>query len=645
MASTASYLSVMPSSSPGGAEHEPFARGCSTPKVAEYNAGSTLNTASTGAVEDVMEDLRRDLRQVVRQLHDEVQWKLDDYILQRMKTVSQDQLNCRSSCDREQTVLVSAGHRQTDVAPPSGDGRGVVDIRPSPETAKPRGRILEAWHSDPSSPSTLGPSQLPLLVPRAMLQTAILEDEAARGENAAVEATLSAGFLGGAGWPMQACWMAMALCFGAASFDNGAHPHAVSNCGEACTAMRVIHKTHMVFLTIFCCLRAYLLRARHYREAHKALMVVIWLFIEVTVTNTLIALHLQLQEGCAWRSDDYIFQELGSACGWVGVIECLYILAYEAVAASIAPAIWYMRGIEAERVLTWTIAMHALHDLFCCCFAAVLKLGVQRVFFFMSGSFASIFTIAMFLCRRMRMRQRAWTLVREDAVLYDGRWEAVCATHSDSIRLLARNAKEVAADIKDAAKVGPAKTLPTPENLRRSLLTCSAVKGVGVQQVLRSLPLLYAQAFALDPVFQQKCAQWAAGVGHHAPAAVKHPERAVQKLWRTYQGNPRSLCDLVRGSIICQSPKDVMILLNRILSDKAAKIVRIKNRFDMQYDSAVSGGYRNLSLNIIIVNPETHASCTERHICELQIGLSVIHDLKSDGGHGRFVAFRDLRVE
>eukprot|EP00929_Paragymnodinium_shiwhaense_P028940 TRINITY_DN16698_c0_g1_i2.p1 TRINITY_DN16698_c0_g1~~TRINITY_DN16698_c0_g1_i2.p1 ORF type:complete len:643 (+),score=75.39 TRINITY_DN16698_c0_g1_i2:62-1990(+) len=642
MASTASYLSVIPAAPLGGAESEPFARGCSTPKVAEYNTAFTWKRAATGPVEDVMEDLRRDLRQVVRQLHDEVQWKLDDYILQRMKTVSEVQL----PCDREQTVLVSAGHGQTDVAQPSGDGRDVVHIRPSAETAKPRGPFLEAWHSDPSSSlSTLGQSQLPVLISPAVLQTAILEDEAARGENAAVEATLSAGFLGGAGWPMQACWMAMALWFAAASFDHGAHPHAVSDCGDACTAMRVIHKTHMVFLALFCGLRAYLLRARHYREAHKALMVIFWLFIEFTVTNTLIALYLQLQEGCAWRSDDYIFQELGSACGWVGVIECLYILAYEAVAASIVPAIWYMRGIEAEWVLTWTIAMHALHDLFCCCFAAVLILGVQRVFLFMSGFFASIFTIAMFLCRRMRMRQRAWNLVRDDAVLYDGRWEAVCATHSDSIRLLARNAKEVAADIKDAAKVGPAKTLPTPENLRRSLSTCCAVKGVAVQQVLGSLPLLYAQAFAIDPVFQEKCAEWAAGVGHHAPAAVKHPERAVQKLWRTYQGNPRSLCDLVRGSIICQSPKDVMILLNRILSDKAAKIVRIKNRFDMQHDSALSGGYRNLSLNIIIVNPETHASCTERHICEVQIGLRVIHDLKSDGGHARFVAFRDLRVE
>merc|ERR1711941_92203 len=112
-----------------------------------------------------------------------------------------------------------------------------------------------------------------------------------------------------------------------------------------------------------------------------------------------------------------------------------------------------------------------------------------------------------------------------------------------------------------------------------------------VYQFFQSLPLLYAQAFALNEYFQRKCAGWAACVGEHKPVTVKKQGRAIQKLWRTYRGNPRLLTDLVRGSIICDTPVDILAVLRRIYTDPVVGILRIKNRFDPKYDSSLSGGY------------------------------------------------------
>eukprot|EP00929_Paragymnodinium_shiwhaense_P020846 TRINITY_DN13766_c0_g1_i1.p1 TRINITY_DN13766_c0_g1~~TRINITY_DN13766_c0_g1_i1.p1 ORF type:complete len:229 (+),score=20.12 TRINITY_DN13766_c0_g1_i1:34-687(+) len=167
----------------------------------------------------------------------------------------------------------------------------------------------------------------------------------------------------------------------------------------------------------------------------------------------------------------------------------------------------------------------------------------------------------------------------------------------------------------------------------------------GLQQDLMSLPLLYAQAFAVNHHFQAKCAEWGAGLGLYIPGIVKQPRRAIQKIWRTYNGQPQRLVDIVRASIVCDTTLELLTVLRRIEDDTDAGIVRIKNRFDPSYDSDVTAGYRCLALNIIIVNQRTRNNSAEKHICELQLGLHKMHELKTDGGHSRFVAFRDSSAE
>ena len=56
-------------------------------------------------------------------------------------------------------------------------------------------------------------------------------------------------------------------------------------------------------------------------------------------------------------------------------------------------------------------------------------------------------------------------------------------------------------------------------------------------------------------------------------------------------------------------------------NDPEAVLVRVKNRFDPDYDSGLSGGYRNLAVNLRVVTDATMALGVETHVCEVQLLL------------------------
>jgi len=247
------------------------------------------------------------------------------------------------------------------------------------------------------------------------------------------------------------------------------------------------------------------------------------------------------------------------------------------------------------------------------------------------------------LRKRHLTRKQAWQLVKTDADVYEEQWAMIVERYRDSLGEIVETTKEMAKDIKKAVHDAPPRQAAPAEHQRRTLLLDTV--GGKLSQALPSLPLLYVQAFALNDRFQCKCSEWAAGAGKHISTSVKRTERAIQKLWRTYNGNPRSITDLVRSSIVCDTPADILAIVQKIRADSSVGILRIKNRLDPVYDSTLSGGYRNLSLNLIVVDVHTRQACVDMHICELQLELRVIHELKTDGGHRRFVAFRDRRAE
>eukprot|EP00929_Paragymnodinium_shiwhaense_P063835 TRINITY_DN31940_c0_g1_i3.p1 TRINITY_DN31940_c0_g1~~TRINITY_DN31940_c0_g1_i3.p1 ORF type:complete len:524 (+),score=66.20 TRINITY_DN31940_c0_g1_i3:618-2189(+) len=484
--------------------------------------------------------------------------------------------------------------------------------------------------------------QPPLTVPREALQMPLLDSAFARGKEAATEAEIRAGFLGGGGVSMQVVWLLSGLyCLG--GFFDSKTQFFVADCGAACTAIKVMNTTSYVIGGALLIFRAYMLRRGRYMIAHRALLGFNCLFSGLQNICGLVALRLQFQEGCAWRHDDYLLIKAGPSCEWLGGLHTLFLVFLTAYSWCLVPAVWFMRRDDAARVFIFCLTAMSLHATFIFGVAVILS----HLDTMMSAGVLSILdwsAVGLFHLRRWQVRKQAWNLVKEDALVYDHNWDVLFSKHGNAIRLLSQGADEVVEDIKQAATEGPAKRLSEQENLRRLLMSASSADG-GLKQDLNSISLLYAQAFSIDPMFQRKCKEWAEGAGSHSPGSVKQPERAIQKIWRSYRGQAHSLVDLVRCSIVCETPEDVLTVLNRIRSDESAKILRIKNRFDIKFDSKTSGGYRNLSLNLIIVDPETHEACADRHICEVQIGIRVIQELKTDGGHQRFVAFRDRRAE
>jgi len=150
---------------------------------------------------------------------------------------------------------------------------------------------------------------------------------------------------------------------------------------------------------------------------------------------------------------------------------------------------------------------------------------------------------------------------------------------------------------------------------------------------------------------------------------VKRPERALQKLVRVYGRDVAMLTDLVRCTVLAEDLRQVEALMatlearsvvglagaaNTSDGEEMFRITAIKNRFDESYDDTMSGGYRDLSLNVEVgwVMKEGLVSfekvrdwgrlVCQRHICEIQVRLrSQHHQIVSKGLHIRYVELRN----
>eukprot|EP00928_Gymnodinium_smaydae_P062820 TRINITY_DN46591_c0_g1_i1.p1 TRINITY_DN46591_c0_g1~~TRINITY_DN46591_c0_g1_i1.p1 ORF type:complete len:471 (+),score=29.21 TRINITY_DN46591_c0_g1_i1:33-1445(+) len=175
-----------------------------------------------------------------------------------------------------------------------------------------------------------------------------------------------------------------------------------------------------------------------------------------------------------------------------------------------------------------------------------------------------------------------------------------------------------------------------------SLAACAAEIRCGLgdnkaRQATNSLDLLFVEATLISTPFRNFLHTLASETGGlHVPAHVKSQRRALEKLRRVYSDDASYLVDLVRGSIVYNSIAEIEAGL-RALADKA-KVVRLKNRFDPSYCASASAGYRDVSVNIEFSGLPGARSL----ICEVQLQHQDLYALKTDGGHSRYVAFRNL---
>jgi len=186
---------------------------------------------------------------------------------------------------------------------------------------------------------------------------------------------------------------------------------------------------------------------------------------------------------------------------------------------------------------------------------------------------------------------------------------------------------------------------------------------------LSSLDQLYLQAHLIWPIFNKYVATWAAqsngmlGLQDRqtvAPwaelercgrveevkwAALKSSRRSIEKLQRSYMCDVSRLVDVVRQSIVFASVHDMCSCLSAISKDPSVRSLRIKNRMERNSSAAASGGYRDVSVNLLVVDEDTRRLGVSGLVCELQLILEAYYRLKTDAGHSRYVAYRNLRAE
>ena len=88
------------------------------------------------------------------------------------------------------------------------------------------------------------------------------------------------------------------------------------------------------------------------------------------------------------------------------------------------------------------------------------------------------------------------------------------------------------------------------------------------------------------------------------------------------------LVDLCRQSIVFENMEGIARCLQEIRLDPDAVVVRVKNRYDPKLDSALSAGYRDVSLNLRLRQPLTRELGIDAHVCEVQLILRAFAELK-----------------
>ncbi|KAJ1455757.1 hypothetical protein M885DRAFT_440740 [Pelagophyceae sp. CCMP2097] len=165
------------------------------------------------------------------------------------------------------------------------------------------------------------------------------------------------------------------------------------------------------------------------------------------------------------------------------------------------------------------------------------------------------------------------------------------------------------------------------------------------RQLVGDLGVLFAQAARLQENFQSAVddvASEADVLVHHSH--VKRRKRAIEKLFRSYDGDASRLTDLVRCSITCKDSEALLRCLRAIRADDRFVVVFFKDRFRESYDVRESLGYRNIALSVCIVDAFSMTHNVEHHVCELQLGLQSFEDLRNEHGHARYVKWRDQRA-
>jgi hypothetical protein len=228
----------------------------------------------------------------------------------------------------------------------------------------------------------------------------------------------------------------------------------------------------------------------------------------------------------------------------------------------------------------------------------------------------------MFLGRR-RAVFLAESVCKEDAKKYDELWD----------RLLREKPgfRESLCELWEEWKRVQSKAVKVPKRQEGTMTMCG----------------LFLQADEVNELLGAKLLELSRLVhGEFQGSQTKKTDRALQKVFRSYAGDWRKLCDLCRASIKFDDVKQMADCLRAI--NEHPEIVVVKSHDDKMrlregYDASCSGGYRDIQLCVKLVNEHTKDRRLHTHLCELQLHLKDIAALKKSGGHSRYVKARNLK--
>jgi len=287
-------------------------------------------------------------------------------------------------------------------------------------------------------------------------------------------------------------------------------------------------------------------------------------------------------------------------------------------------------------------------------------------FFFLALMLGPLLTSARKLSKMRVAKRQALRLVAPVRDRFEAAWKLVVAGEGGeaAAAALSGGCREVSLACEEEVKAFEASVsqfslkVPLP-NVFRPYREGPFTRRGKPRQAEQDCDILVKQARLLNPHFQDWVPSWA-GWGNGAkyvPGPVKHARRVIEKCVRAYARDAAAVTDLVRCTIVYPSLQGVLDFFVAVKerSDMGGvgmlRIRRVKNRLDMGYSDPT--GYRDLSILVEVGWVESGCTIeflpvkdwgrgTSRHICEIQVFVSALYEVKEREAHDTYCTYRDI---
>lgn len=183
------------------------------------------------------------------------------------------------------------------------------------------------------------------------------------------------------------------------------------------------------------------------------------------------------------------------------------------------------------------------------------------------------------------------------------------------------NAKILRSPIKPGSDQHPPK--PADGGSLKKTQGAGPQKTSDIDQLYRDAAVAQASLGALAQAIAQQCH------GRTKDPGLKGRARAMEKIKADYGGDVSKIIDVSRASIVLKSADDIKLAVKQV--QERAKVFRMKDRFASPVD-----GYRDVMFNLEMPNG---------HICELQVQLESIQQVKEGDGHKIYEQIRKLKAQ